>query len=69
MPKIAGNSSVLADDPNSLIRLVLAGGALPGTAQAPSPLGMPAFGWRLSNEEVAQLLTFIEQVGEIKPRV
>jgi mono/diheme cytochrome c family protein len=59
MPKIAGNSSVLADDPSSLIRLVLGGSALPGTAQAPSPLGMPAFGWRLSNEEAAQLLTFI----------
>jgi mono/diheme cytochrome c family protein len=59
LPKIAGNSSVLAEDPDSLIRLVLGGGALPGTAQAPSPLGMPGFGWRLSNEEVAQLLSFI----------
>jgi len=59
MPKIAGNSSVLADDPGSLILLVLGGSALPGTAQAPSPLSMPGFGWRLSNEEVAQLLTFI----------
>jgi alcohol dehydrogenase (quinone), cytochrome c subunit len=59
LPKIAGNSSVLAQDPNSLIRLVLAGGALPGTAEAPSALGMPGFAWRLSNEEVAELLTFI----------
>jgi alcohol dehydrogenase (quinone), cytochrome c subunit len=59
LPKIAGNSSVLAEDPNSLIRLVLAGSALPGTSAAPSPLGMPGFGWRLSNQEVAQLLTFI----------
>jgi mono/diheme cytochrome c family protein len=59
LPKIAGNSSVLAEDPNSLIRLVLAGSALPGTASAPSPLAMPGFAWRLSNDEVAQLLTFI----------
>ena len=59
LPKIAGNSSVLAEDPNSLIRLVLAGSALPGTARAPSPLAMPGFAWRLSNDEVAQLLTFI----------
>jgi alcohol dehydrogenase (quinone), cytochrome c subunit len=59
LPMIAGNSSVLAQDPNSLIRLVLAGSALPGTTAAPSPLGMPGFAWRLSNEEVAQLLTFI----------
>jgi len=59
LPKMAGNSSVLAEDPSSLISLVLAGSSLPGTAAAPSPLGMPGFGWRLSNEEVAQLLTFI----------
>ena len=59
LPEIAGNSSALAQDPNSLIRLVLAGSALPGTTAAPSPLGMPGFAWRLSNEEVAQLLTFI----------
>jgi mono/diheme cytochrome c family protein len=59
LPKIAGNSSVLAENPNSLIRLVLAGSALPGTTQAPSALGMPGFAWRLSNEDVAQLLTFV----------
>jgi mono/diheme cytochrome c family protein len=39
--------------------LVLVGSSLPGTAAAPSPLGMPGFAWRLSNEEVAQLLTFV----------
>src|ERR1700722_7562587 len=59
LPKMAGNSSVLAEDPRTLIRLVLAGSALPGTAAAPSALGMPGFGGRLTNEEVAQLLTFI----------
>jgi alcohol dehydrogenase (quinone), cytochrome c subunit len=59
LPKIAGNSSVLAEDPNSLIRLVLAGSALPGTTAAPSALGMPGFAWRLSNQEAAELLTFI----------
>ena len=59
LPKIAGNPTVLADDPDSLIRLVLAGSALPGTTTAPSPLGMPGFAWRLSNDEVAQLLTFV----------
>jgi mono/diheme cytochrome c family protein len=59
LPKVAGNSSVLAEDPSSLISLVLGGSSLPGTAAAPSPLGMPGFGWRLDNEEVAELLTFV----------
>jgi len=59
LPKLAGNSTVLSDDANSLITVVLGGGSLPGTAAAPSALGMPGFGWRLSNDEAAQLLTFI----------
>ncbi|WP_434606296.1 cytochrome c [Pseudomonas sp. D2-30] len=58
-PKIAGNSSVLSEDPVSMIRLVLAGSKLPATATVPSELGMPGFAWRMSDEEVAQLLTFI----------
>ena len=58
-PEIAGNSFVLLQDPTPLIRLVLQGSSLPATAAAPSRLGMPGFGWRLSNQEVAQLLTFI----------
>ena len=58
-PKIAGNSSVLSDNPASMIRLVLHGSKLPGTAAAPSPMGMPGFSWRLSDEEAAQLVTFI----------
>jgi len=58
-PRIAGNSSVLSQDPVSMIRLVLTGSKLPATATAPSELGMPGFAWRMSDEEVAQLLTFI----------
>ena len=58
-PKLAGNSSVLADDPSSLIRVVLAGASLPSTNRAPSPLGMPGFAWRLSDDVTAQLVTFI----------
>ena len=58
-PEIAGNSSVLSADPSSLIRLVLRGSSLPATTASPSALGMPGFGSRLSNAEVAQLITFI----------
>lgn len=60
-PALAGNPSVLSDDPTSLIRLVLAGSSLPSTKGAPSNLGMPGFAWRLSDEETAQLVTFVRQ--------
>jgi len=60
-PALAGNPSVLSDDPTSLIRLILAGSKLPSTKGAPSDLGMPGFAWRLSDEETAQLATFVRQ--------
>jgi mono/diheme cytochrome c family protein len=60
-PTVAGNSTVLAADPTSVIHLILQGSRLPSTAAAPSTLGMPGFGWRLSDEEVAELSTFIRQ--------
>ncbi|MDM0066951.1 cytochrome c [Variovorax sp. J31P207] len=60
-PRLAGNSSVLASDPSSVIRLILDGSRLPATRVAPSELAMPGFGWRLSDDEVAQLATFTRQ--------
>lgn len=58
-PSIAGNPTVLAGDATTLVRLILAGSHLPSTQAAPSPLGMPAFADRLSDDEVAQLATFV----------
>ena len=60
-PRIAGNSTVLAGDPSSVIRLILEGSKLPATRVAPSELGMPGFGRRLSDDEVAQLASFTRQ--------
>ncbi|SEK13411.1 MULTISPECIES: cytochrome c [unclassified Variovorax] len=60
-PRLAGNSSVLASDPSSVIRLILDGSRLPATRVAPSELAMPGFGWRLSDDEVAQLASFTRQ--------
>src|SRR5262249_29599820 len=56
-PRIANNPSVLAENATSLVHLILAGSSLPSTATAPSTLGMPGFSERLSDEEVAQLVT------------
>jgi mono/diheme cytochrome c family protein len=58
-PSLVGNPSVLSRDPSSLIAVILGGGRRPTTAGAPSGLAMPAFGWRYSDEEIAQLTTFV----------
>lgn len=58
-PALRGNSVVQTDDATSLIHVVLAGSTLPGTQQAPSAITMPPFGWRLSDQEVAEVVNFI----------
>lgn len=58
-PALAQNSVVLSDDPSSLINLVLYGGRTPVTRDALSGLPMPAFGWRLNDQQAADVVTFI----------
>lgn len=69
-PSIAGNSTVLTADATSVIRLILEGSKLPATQTAPSELAMPGFAWRLTDDEVAQLATFVrESWGNQAPKV
>ncbi|KMN14125.1 alcohol dehydrogenase [Pseudomonas weihenstephanensis] len=70
-PALAGNPVLQSDDPTSLIHIVLKGGTLPATHTAPSTFTMPAFDWRLSDQEVADVVNFIRtswgnQAGEVK---
>jgi mono/diheme cytochrome c family protein len=58
-PNLAKNEAVNSQDPISLIHLVLAGSSMPSTHSAPSALSMPDFGWRLSDEDVADVLSFV----------
>lgn len=58
-PSLAGNSTILAKDPTTLVRLVLEGSEMPSTVHAPSNLGMPGFAERLSDADVAELGTFL----------
>jgi mono/diheme cytochrome c family protein len=58
-PSLSGNASVLSHDPTSLIHIVLSGSHMPSTAAAPTPLAMPDFGWRLTDQQIADLLSFV----------
>ena len=60
-PELDGATIVNAKDPTGLIHTILAGAQQPSTAKAPSKLAMPGFAQRLSDDEVAQLATFIRQ--------
>ncbi|AOB30194.1 alcohol dehydrogenase [Bordetella sp. H567] len=58
-PQLAQSSTVLSGDPASLIHLVLKGAQMPGTRSAPTQYAMPGFDYRLSDGEVAAVVTFV----------
>jgi alcohol dehydrogenase (quinone), cytochrome c subunit len=58
-PALALSSSVNAADTTSLIRIVLHGSSMPATLLAPSALAMPGLGWRMNDEDLASVLSFV----------
>jgi mono/diheme cytochrome c family protein len=58
-PRLAHNADVQQADPTTLIRVVLQGTKAAATAAAPTGPAMPSLGWRLSNEQVADVITYI----------
>jgi mono/diheme cytochrome c family protein len=58
-PSLAQSSTVAASNPTSLIRIVLQGANRPATAASPSALAMPGLDWRLSDANVADVLSFV----------
>ncbi|WP_322008730.1 cytochrome c [Paraburkholderia sp. J12] len=58
-PALAGNPVVNARDPTSLINIVLNGSAEVGTNRVPTQFTMPPFGDRLTDSDVADVVTFI----------
>lgn len=58
-PDLAHAPSVAARDPSTLIRVVLQGAETAATDQEPTAPQMPAFGWQLTDAQVAAVTTYI----------
>jgi mono/diheme cytochrome c family protein len=58
-PKLAGNTVVNQDDPASLIRIIIAGGRGAATDKWPTGPAMPSLGFRLSDEQIAAVVTYV----------
>ena len=58
-PPLKTNPVVGGKDSISLIQTVLEGGKSAATDHAPIGTAMPAFGWKLSDAEVADVITYI----------
>jgi mono/diheme cytochrome c family protein len=69
-PRIAGAPLVQQQQATSLMRVVLEGSRAVGTAGAPTAPAMPSFAWKLSNDDVAAVLTYIRNAwGNAAPGV
>jgi mono/diheme cytochrome c family protein len=58
-PPLKGNNVVQSKDPETVVHVILSGAKTAVTRQDPTGLAMPAFDWKLSNEQVADLVTYL----------
>ena len=58
-PRLSGSALVQSDDPTTLLRVVLQGSRAVSTSTKPTAPAMPAFDWRLNDDQAAALLTYI----------
>jgi mono/diheme cytochrome c family protein len=58
-PPLGPNAMLQQADPMGLEHLILAGGRIGISPSHPSPLTMPSFAWKLNDQEIADVSTFI----------
>ncbi len=69
-PPLQSDRIVQQTDPTTLIRMVVEGAQGAATPSAPTAPAMPSFGWRLSDQQVADVLTYIRNAwGNAAPAV
>jgi len=69
-PPLAGNSSVQARDPTTILRIILEGSRSVPTPAKPSAPAMPAFAWRLKDSQIAAIATYVRNSwGNSAPEV
>jgi len=58
-PALKDSASVQSQNPANLIRIVLQGARAAATDAAPTAPAMPAFDWKLSDDEIAAVVTYV----------
>jgi mono/diheme cytochrome c family protein len=58
-PPLGSNAMLQQSDPIGLEHLILAGTRIGISADRPSPMTMPSFAWKLSNQEIADVSTYL----------
>jgi mono/diheme cytochrome c family protein len=69
-PALTGSAAVQADDPASVLRVILHGARSAATDAAPTGAAMPGFGWKLSDAQAAGVATYVRNAwGNAAPAV
>lgn len=69
-PPLADSAPIQAAQPQTLIQVVLGGERMADPPLRPTGLGMPAFDWKLNDQDVADVLTYIRNAwGNQAPAV
>jgi mono/diheme cytochrome c family protein len=58
-PPLGKDAMLQQPDPTGLEHLILGGTRIGVSASRPSPLGMPSFAWKLTDQEIADVSTYI----------
>ncbi|PDT79049.1 cytochrome c [Bradyrhizobium sp. C9] len=58
-PKLAGSAVAIQQDPATLIRIIIAGGRAAATDGFPTSPAMPSLGYRLTDSQVAAVVTYV----------
>jgi mono/diheme cytochrome c family protein len=60
-PPLAGNSIVISDQPQSLLKIMLDGAQLPPSHWAPSSVHMPGYRGQLQDQQIADIANYVRQ--------
>ena len=58
-PSLKGDATVQDRDPTTIIRLILDGVRAVATDDRPTPLSMPSFDWKLSDEQIVAVASYV----------
>lgn len=58
-PPLKGNNVVQASDPETIVHIILTGARTATTKENPTGLAMPAFDWKLDDQQIADLVTYL----------
>lgn len=58
-PSLKGNAALQAERPDTVIHVVLTGAKMAATPTKPTGLAMPAFDWKLDDQEITDVVNYI----------